>query len=339
VVAAPRDGPFFARFEALGVRTVELRAHSFGFAPLLATRRLIRDLGVHVVHTHGKGPGLYGRLAARWTGVPAIHTFHGIHYAGYPRVAQWIYLALERDLARLSHTIINVSAEQEGEGLRLRLFDRSRSLTIVNGIDVAELDLAIAQSPIRRETLGLSAADPVVGSVTRFDPIKRVEVLIRGVQALADRFPRVALVLVGGGAEEERIRRLVADLGLRDRVIFTGLLENPGRIYPALDVYAATSLKEGLPLSLVEAMAAGLAVVATDVPGHREVITPETGVLVPPEDRAALADAIAALLRDPARRRALGAAARRRVLEAFALEPMVSRTADVYRRAAAGVAP
>ena len=88
VVVGPRDGVFFERFEDLGVRVEELPIRRLGMRHLLSTIRLIRAQGIQVVHTHGKGPGLYGRVAAWWTGVPSVHTFHGIHYSGYSWLGQ-----------------------------------------------------------------------------------------------------------------------------------------------------------------------------------------------------------------------------------------------------------
>jgi glycosyltransferase involved in cell wall biosynthesis len=301
--------------------------------------RMVRKYGVQIVHTHGKGPGLYGRLAARWLDVPAVHTFHGIHYSSYSRIGQRLYLALERRLSRLSHAIINVSASQEAEGLAFRLFEPGQSVVVVNGIDLDEMDRAIASSRVRRETLGLTPNHFVIGCVSRWDPVKRFEILLQAVRRLASRLPRLALLLVGGGGEEARIRRLVSETGLQDRVIFTGFLGNPTQVYGILDLYVATSLKEGLPLAPLEAMAASLAIVATDVPGHRDVvIRGETGLLVPPEDSAALAEAIASLVADPARRRKMGEAGRQRVLDHFAIEGMVGKTAEVYRRAVGATA-
>jgi glycosyltransferase involved in cell wall biosynthesis len=338
VVAGPRDGVFFDRFQDLGVTMVELPLSRLGVRHMPIAMRLIREHEVDIVHTHGKGPGLYGRLAAGWLRIPAIHTFHGIHYGSYSPVGQSLYLVLERRLSRLSHAIINVSATQEAEGLALRLFQQAQGAVVVNGIDVDEMDRSLAQSSIGRETLGLGPDDFVIGCVSRWDPVKRIEILLQAVGRLSVELPRLVLLLVGGGGEEARIRRLVALAGLQDRVIFTGFLGNPSRVYGLLDLYVATSLKEGLPLAPLEAMCAGLPVVATDVPGHRDVVVGgETGLLVPPEDSAALARAIATLADDATRRRKMGEAGRQRVLDHFSIASMIDRTIAVYRRAVAGL--
>ncbi len=205
-------------------------------------------------------------------------------------------------------------------------------MVVVNGIDVDAMDRALRLSAVRRETLGIAPDDFVIGCVSRWDPVKRFEVLLEAVRLLAGRIPRLALLMVGGGGEEERIRTMAGEAGLSERVIFTGFLGNPSRVYGILDLYVATSLKEGLPLAPLEAMAAGLPIVATDVPGHRDVVARDhTGLLVPPEDAPALAEAIASLAAQPERRRLMGEAGRRRVQEHFAVESMVARTAEVYR--------
>jgi glycosyltransferase involved in cell wall biosynthesis len=333
MVAAPRDGIFFERFQELGIPVAEIPLAYVGIRQLFATIRLIRHHGVDLVHTHGKGAGLYGRLAARWLGIPAVHTFHGIHYGSYSWICQRLYLMLERWLSRLSRTIINVSASQEAEGLSLHLFSPGQSVVITNGVDFEEMDHMLLESPVKRESLGLRPNDFVLGCVSRFDPVKRLEVLLAALGRLRDRIPDVMLVLVGGGGEEDRIRHLTRRLGLQDRVIFTGFLEAPARIYPALDLYLSTSLKEGLPLGLVEAMGAGLATVATDVPGHRDVLEQDkTGLLVPADNDAALAYAVVSLWADPIKRAALSRAARQWAREEFGIEQMLKRTAAAYRR-------
>lgn len=336
VVAGPRDGAFFERFRELGLPVVEIKTHRVGVRPVREVLRVIRDWRIDVVHSHGKAAGLYGRLAALLARVAAVHTFHGIHYERYRWLGRRAYLAGERLLGLATDRVINVSATQAEEGLRLRLFQASKSETILNGIDLAELDADLADPGLDRARLGLTEGAPVIGSVARFDPVKRAEVLIQALALLAPRIPGLSLVLVGGGEDERRLRRLATDVGLGERVIFTGPLDNPAGAYRLFDLYVATSRKEGLPLALLEAMGARLAVVATDVPGHQDlIIHGETGLLVPLDDPAVLADAIATLLADPERRRRMGAAGRRRVAETFTIDSMVDQTAEVYRRAAA----
>ena len=334
-VAGPRDGAFFERFHALGLAVAEIGTNRLRPWPLVATIKLVRDLGIQVIHTHGKGAGLYGRVAARWTGVPAVHTFHGIHYESYPARLQTLYLKLERWLSRWTRTVINVSATQEAEALALKLVEPRQSVTVVNGVDLDAQDRVVAASPILRESLGLTRDLFVLGTVARFDPVKRLDTLIGALRALER--PRVSLLLVGGGPEGGRLQRQVAAAHLNGRVIFAGWLEDSARVYPAIDLYVAASTKEGLPLALLEAMGAGLAVVATDVPGHRDVVRDgETGLLVPAGDARALAAALEALMDDPERRVRMGRAGRARVLKEFSVRSMVDKTAEIYRAAAAG---
>jgi glycosyltransferase involved in cell wall biosynthesis len=182
--------------------------------------------------------------------------------------------------------------------------------------------------------LGLDADDQVLGCVARFDPVKRHDVLVKALALVATRRPKARLLLIGEGPEKARIERLA--LELEARVVCPGAIGWDANFYPSFDLYITASAKEGLPLAPLEAMASGLAVVATDVPGHRDVVADgETGLLVPAGDAAKLAAAIESLLADPERRRRMGQAGRARVLRDFTLQSMVAKTAEVYRAAAA----
>ena len=139
IVAGPADGPLFARFREAGVETLTMRTDRLNPLTLVQLVRAIRGHGVRLVHSHGKGAGVHGRLAARLTGVPAVHTLHGIHYERYPAPARAAYLALERRLSAWTRVVINVSRAQEREGLALGLFARGQSCVILNGVDVARL--------------------------------------------------------------------------------------------------------------------------------------------------------------------------------------------------------
>jgi glycosyltransferase involved in cell wall biosynthesis len=333
-VAGPRDARFAAELSAMGVELAEAPLDSLGAFPSTLRRvtRLVRAARADVVHTHGKGAGLYGRLAARLAGAPSVHTFHGIHYESYSRAGRLVYLTLERALARVTHTVINVSPSQDAEALGLGLARPGRSAVVVNGIDVEELD---ARPPHERAALALKPDDQVLGCVARFDPVKRHATLVRALALVATRHPKAVLLLVGEGPEKERIDRLAAELDVR--VVTPGAIGWETNPYSSCDLYVSASSKEGLPLAPLEAMASGLAVVATDVPGNRDVVGRDTtGLLVSPDDgAAALAAAIESLLDDPARRRTMGQAGRARVLKEFTLQSMVAQTARVYRAAAA----
>jgi glycosyltransferase involved in cell wall biosynthesis len=334
-VAGPSDGPYARIFGEGGTPFVEIATDQLGIRPLTAVLRLVRAGKIDLVHSHGKGAGLYGRLAARRAGVPAIHTFHGIHYAGYPAGLDRLYLALERRLARMTEAVVYVSQSEARDAAVLGLAPRGRTHVIVNGIDVRRIALAATPRPAARKALGLEPDALVVGTVARFDPVKALDVLLRGFAVLAAIQPTARLVLIGDGPEARRLRALAGSLGIDAQVRFAGVVADASRLLPALDLYASASRREGLPLALLEAMACGLPVAATRVSGHVDVVEDGvTGVLVPPDDPAALGRAMDALVVNPARREVMGQAGRRRAEECFAASRMAAETANLYRVAA-----
>ncbi len=249
-VAGPRDQRFAADLRALGIELVEVAVDGVRAFPmtLRAVERIVRDTRADLVHTHGKGAGLYGRLAAWLVGVPAVHTFHGIHYESYSRASQTLYLALERWLAGLTHTVINVSETQQEEALALRVARPGRCVVVVNGIDIDEL---AARPASGKAALGLNADDHVLGCVARFDPIKRHEVLLEALGRVVKRRPNVVLLLAGEGPEKARIDQH-ADR-LKVRVVNPGAIAWQTNPYSSCDLYVTASSKEGLPLAPLEA--------------------------------------------------------------------------------------
>jgi len=259
-VAGPENRRYREDLGALGVELTPIAVDTLRGFPLTLRRtlRLIRESRADVVHTHGKGAGVYGRWAARIAGVPTVHTFHGIHYEDYSRVGRRVYLALERSLSRLTHTVINVSADQETEALALGVSRPGRSAVVVNGIDIEELDAGAPWDPTTR---GLPSDAVVLGCVARFDPVKRHVVLVRALARATPRRPRVRLLLVGGGREEEAIKKLAAELAMpAGAIVFAGEIGWRTNPYRAMDIYVTASAKEGLPLAPLEAMASRLPV-------------------------------------------------------------------------------
>lgn len=334
VVAAPADGPYFARFAGLGPAH-DLPLERLSARTLARVVGLIRRHRIDVVHSHGKGAGLYARLAGALTGTPAIHTFHGIHVSKYGRTGRALYLGLERWLSRLSFRVINVSESQARTGEALRLWPPGRAVVICNGIDAEETRRVFRDQGLDRAALGLPGDAPVIGTIARLDPVKGVDVLVEALARLRPRVPGILGLVVGQGSEMARLRTQAAREGLDGAVVFAGEIDEGVRALRAMDVYVSTSRSEGLPLSLLEAMACGVPVVVTRIPPHAEiVIDGRTGLLACVDDPGDVADKVAALMEDGPRRHACAAAAAADVALRYAISATASRLAGLYRLAA-----
>jgi glycosyltransferase involved in cell wall biosynthesis len=330
VVAAPRDGSLFERFETAGIEIVEVRTNRLRPDALVMLMRLIHGRGIRLVHSHGKGAGLHGRLAARMLGVPAVHTFHGLHFERYPRPLRGVYLALERRLARWTRRIVSVSRAQEAEALELDLFPSAISRVVLNGVDAAALNAGALDRWDARAALGIAAGVPVIGCAARLDEVKRLDVLLQAAAALGR--PGLVVAIIGAGAEERRLRALASSLRSGVTVKFAGEIAGAARLFRAFDVYAAPSRKEGMPLAVLEAMALGLPVVASDIGAHREVLGAACEGLVEGTVDG-FAAALGRLLTDPAATQAWGAQNRTRARSEFNASEMVSAMDAVYREA------
>jgi glycosyltransferase involved in cell wall biosynthesis len=327
IVAGPADGPLFERFTEAGIEAVEVPTHRLGLRAFARLRRLVRERSVRLVHSHGKGAGLYARLLARTQGLRAVHTFHGIHFERYGPLARAAYLALERRLGTWTDVVINVSRAQEAEGLALGLFTAGQSRVVRNGVDVARLTAAALHRSEARKELGVDRHGPLVGCAARFDEVKRLDLLLDAVAAAGD--PSLRLALIGRGEEEPRLRAQAARLGLGERVAFPGELPDAARLFTAFDLYCAPSRKEGMPLGVLEAMALGVPVLASDIPAHREVLGEASSALVP-LTAAAFAGALSALMADPAARAALGAEQRTRARSEFDVRETLAAIEAIY---------
>ena len=328
VIAGPRDGALFDAFTSARLEIVEARTDRLRASTLARLAALVRARGIRLIHSHGKGAGVYGRLVARAARIPAVHTFHGIHFERYPAPARAAYFALERRLSRWTRTVINVSRVQESEGLALRLFTAAQSRVVPNGVDGEALAEGAMDRSAARLKLGLSPDARVIGCAARLDPVKRLDLLLHAVAAV----PNVEAVVIGRGPEGERLRTLSRALGLGARVRLSGEIPDAWRLYRAFDVYVSASSKEGMPVAVLEAMALGLPVVVTDIPAHREVLGPEAETLAEATPEA-LATMLRSVLDDADRRARLGAGNRERVRREFGIASMVDAVERIYRDA------
>jgi glycosyltransferase involved in cell wall biosynthesis len=274
-----------------------------------------------LVHAHIYASAAAAAIATPGTGIPLVITEHTEASWQTWRarwVSRWVYRQAER--------IIAVSTP-----IRRRLIERDGVhpdlITIVPNAVVSAPEERSEEPPA-----GLRGGRPLVGVVARLQPEKGVANFLKAAARVAPRFPEAHFVVAGDGPLREELVALAANLGLRDRIHFLGFRSDASALMGTLDVLVVPSLTEGSPLVTLEAMAAGVPVVASAVGGIPDQVRDgKEGLLVPPGDTGAMDDAIVALLRDPARARSLGEAGRRRVTTEFSHAAMVRRIEDVYR--------
>jgi glycosyltransferase involved in cell wall biosynthesis len=311
----------------------EFRLGARELKALASLYRVIRRERPQIVHTHTAKAGFVGRLAARLARVPVIvHTFHGHVLQGYYSPFKTALLRrMECGLAYVTDGIIAVSEQVKRELVSYGVASADRIQVIPLGLELEPfLDGAASRGAFRRE-LQLDGVERLVGIVGRLFPIKNHYLFLEAAAQVAGEAPGARFVIVGDGVLRPDIERHARNLGLADRVIFTGWRRDLPRIYADLDVLAVTSHNEGTPVSAIEAMAAGCPVVATHVGGLPDLIRDgETGYLVPPGDAPALAAAVLRVLREPETAQRLGKAARMAARERFAAQRLITDMEQLY---------
>jgi glycosyltransferase involved in cell wall biosynthesis len=319
----------------------ELQREISPLADVVAARRLlriIRDLRPEILHTHTAKAGAVGRMAALLAG-PArpkvvVHTFHGHVLRGYFGPAKTeAFRQLERGLARVSDALIAVSPEVRDDLVGLGVAEPGKIAVVRLGLDFAARLAAPLDARQRfRAELGLSDDATVVAWLGRMTEIKRADDLLRAFAALRARAPQVELLMVGDGPLRGDLEALARELGIADHTHFTGFRSDVGTVYAAADAVALTSANEGTPVSVIEAQAAGLPVVSTDVGGVRDVVVDgESGFVVARGDIAAVSDRLERLADDAGERARMGAAGRDRATARYGVPRLVAEIDSLYR--------
>lgn len=323
--AAERSGIEFVHLEQLR-RPISPWRDLRGFAELY---RLLRRQRPDVLHASSSKAGVIGRLAAVAARVPVrVFTVHGWAFSAHSGAASALYRWADRIAGRATTATICVSQRERADGLRARTCRADRTVVIPNGVEVD----AYPQASLER-------AVPRLIAVGRLAAPKDWSTLLSALTSL-DSEAFAELAIVGDGPERERVEDELARRSLEGRVRLLGERDDVPRLLAEADVFLLASRSEGLPLSVIEAMAAGLPIVASDVGGLKELVRDgETGVLVPPGDPVALAEALRPLLANRELRRRLGRAGRARAKALFDLSGFRRAHLELYRRelAAAGV--
>ena len=302
------------------------------FKATLEVYRILSRSHYDIVQCHTSVGGVVGRLAGWAARTPVVlWTVHGLgSHPGHPPLKRALFRVIEKVLDYFTDHYVAVSHDLRDQGVRAGIFSADKVTVIPNGLQFDHLPAAFDVAAKRR-ALGIPEGCPVIGTITRLEPQKAVDVFLRAVAQATRQLPNLVTLIAGDGPQRKELEALAARLGLTGQVRFLGWRTDAVELVGALDIFCMSSRWEGCPMVLLEAMAMRRPVVATDIGGVREiVVNEETGLLVALDDPAALAHAILRLSAAGAERELFGAAGRRRVEEHFSAESMLEAYGSLY---------
>ena len=325
--ASADEHPFVRALQQAGIPAEVITIEGRGYrAERAAVASLCQRLTPHVVHTHGFRPDVVDGGIARRADIATVSTVHSFI------ARSWrgrLYEAIQRRALRRFDAVVSVSRPIYVK-LAAAGVPSTRLHCLPNAFRSAGATLARDDA---RAMLGVPSEGPVIGWVGRLSSEKGPDVMIDAFARVADR--RALLVMIGHGSDLSALRDRARQLGVGDRVLWAGLVPAAERLLSALDVFVLSSRTEGTPIALLEAMAAGLPIVATSVGGVPDVLDAQCARLVPTLDVTAIAKAIDDYLASPAESRRSGDAARSKVASQFALDPWLAAYEEIYRQVAA----
>ncbi len=338
-IAVTREGDdqspeILARASDLGLSTHEIRlAHRFDPRAASSVAKLACALDARVLHGHGYKSDLLAVLARRRAEASVLSTPHGFEKALSPKMR--IYLAAGRWALQRADVVAPLSSELEHILLEMGV-SRSRIRLVENGVDLSEIEAELAHPPQKEKDPRHRASERVLVYVGRLTPLKNLDAMIRAFALLCERRQGVRLVLVGEGPEKAALLEQAKRGAARGCVEFLGYREDRLSLLRHCEIFSMSSITEGIPRSMMEAMAMGLPAVAFDIPGVNKLLrSGETGIAVQLGDCEAMASAWERLLDDEESRLCMGEAARRHIVEHYSAQRMAREYEELYFELAA----
>lgn len=325
-VACPPDYPYSDRYkELVGEKSVvDIPHRNFSLPTLYKLASFARSRNINIIHSHGKGAGIYGRLLSFFTGKTCIHTFHGIHTDNYSRIGKIIYLWIERLLSHFTAMFISVSPGESGKASKLRFAPADKIKMIPNGTFIPG-----QQASFNYETSKIFN----IITITRFDYAKNSMLLIpvcKVLQKISGGM-NFRFVVIGTGDEEIEFKKIIASENIEHFFHLTGAILDPGEYLIQAFCYISTSRWEGMPLGVLEAMSYGLPIVATDVVGNRDLLEHNmNGYLFDIDNPAAAADYIMKLALNETEYRTLSVNGRALTVNKYSVDKMAEETYNLY---------
>jgi glycosyltransferase involved in cell wall biosynthesis len=341
VVCTKNDGPYWNKFLSFGIKIHDLTLRELSLFTLFRLLHILRKERPALIHTHGKGPGLYGRFIGKILNIPVIHTFHGFHYETLPTLTRWLHLLADNFLSLTTSQHIFVSIGEKKRARVLKFLDEENSTVIHNGVDYEY----IQNLEIDRKTV-LKSIDcedweqnKILGTISRLSPEKGILDLLSGFSQVIQSEPNLKLMIVGGYPKEHKdyyfkTKALIEREQLTKHVRVLGYRQDALKILKCMNFYISPSLSEGLPISLLEAFAAGIPSIATEIPGNKDILSKsDFGILSDPGSPKSLAQGIRKMLTLSERERnVIAQNAFNRVKDNFSVATMADETFRLYRQ-------
>jgi len=322
LIVSFKEGPVRMMYERLGFKVCVVSKHkSLDLRFIYNLRKILVDESVNIICPHHFGPFLYSFMAAFGSRAKLVYTEH----------SQWqleelypLYKVLLKIMILKTDAIVSISKQIEDYYVNSLSVQKKKIHSITNGVDLK----LYRKSPSddKRLELGIGAHELIVGMVAHIRPEKNHQLLISAFERVARELKEVRLLLIGNDSLNGAIQRIVGECSVGNRIVFLGQRDDVPELLRIFDVFCLTSVHEGLPLTLLEAMASGVPVIGTDVMGINEIITDnENGLLFPNGDEEKLAEVIMTLLTDEALRIRLSRAGRNFVVENYDIDNMIKR--------------
>jgi len=290
ILCTLQDGSYWEKLNSLGIKTHNLSLRKLSLGTLFKLLSILRKIKPDIVHTHGKGPGLYGRIIGKILNIPIVHTFHGFHYKDLPSFTRWLHLAIESFLASITDQHIFVSTGEQNRARVIKFLDEENSTVIHNGVDYENIYKLSADRNTVFKSIGCEdwENNKILGTISRLSPEKGILCLLTAFSKTIKEIPDLRLIIIGGYPEEhndyyQKVKSLIDKENLTNYVRILGYRQDTVKILKCFDFYISSSLSEGLPISMLEAFASAIPTIATEIAGNKDILCNSTfGVLAEP---------------------------------------------------------
>ena len=299
------------------------------FMAFLAILRYLKQNNIMIVHTHSSKAGFLGRIAARLAHIPVIiHTPHVFAFQmDIPTLLKAFYFRMEQFTARFTKKIICVSNDEMNIAIKAGLAASDKFTVIENGVAASH-----SSNKPSRDDLDIKPNEIVVGTIGRFTKQKNQKLLLSAAKQVIEECPDTKFIIIGNGELKDELVSITNELSLQNNVRILDIKDDFAGFYSVIDIFVSSSAWEGMPYTILDAMLYKKAIVATEVGGVADIIdNRKTGIIVPPENKTAMANAITELISKPELRTTLSSNAGSVAETRFVLKNMINKTANLYK--------